>query len=268
MLRVLAITVVLASSIEAFVSPRFQARSPSLASRSPKQVLLWSIADKPQVDEDSTFDSIEDSGDDIPEVDGSIELPSEEGIEKMLNKALVESVQSVQEKLPEGLLDEDSMNIMKDDGFKAEISEIFDKASLDLKDALDDIRKEQEDLAQQSAERSAEKAMIATKVERARMDQAEASMVKMIGRVNKEAGEVERAVDDLKKAQEGMSRDPIMKLASGSIVKQASLAGTILFTLRSGVDTVAMLGGDASHAIPALLQGAIALACAAYFSFA
>ena len=31
------------------------------------------------------------------------------------------------------------------------------------------------------------------------------------------------------------------------IAKQSALAGTILFTLRSGAETVAMLGGDATR---------------------
>jgi hypothetical protein len=38
-----------------------------------------------------------------------------------------------------------------------------------------------------------------------------------------------------------------MQMASGGIAKQSALAGTILFTLRSGAETVAMLGGDATR---------------------
>ena len=38
-----------------------------------------------------------------------------------------------------------------------------------------------------------------------------------------------------------------MQMASGGIAKQSALAGTILFTLRSGAETVAMLGRDATR---------------------
>jgi hypothetical protein len=296
----------LVATTEAFAPPHFEVRSSLLSTssiRAPPKVLLWSAVDEPKVNiggstfdniedegtdvdvseqmvsEVSTFDNIKDEGTEITDVDASPPVmeedapllpgvPSEEGIEKMLDRALAASVKSVQDKLPPELQDETSMNVMEDESLKEEIAQIFDKASNDLKAALDEIRVEQKAFAQKSSEKSAERAISATQVEKARMAQAEDSMVKMISRVNKESAEVERAVEELKEAQKDMSSDPVMKLASGSILKQASLAGLILFTLRSGIDTVAMLGGDASHAFPALLQGAIALACAAYFAFA
>jgi hypothetical protein len=100
------------------------------------------------------------------------------------------------------------------------------------------------------------------------MNQAEDSMVKMIGKVNRETAEVERAVEELRKAQDSMDSDPIMQMLTGGILKQSALAGTILFTLRSGADIIAMFGGDATHAAPALIQGALALARAAFVVFA
>jgi hypothetical protein len=251
------------SSVEAFSPPKI------LHSPRTGRTLLRSLVDNPKV-EQSAFDSIEDEGDDINlEVDSVADIvPSQDGIDKLLNKALTESVQSVQDNFPPELLVDGTLNIMEDETLKKEIAQIFDKASLDLKAALEDIRIEQEEFARQSAQKSIAKTEAAMRSDQARMNQAEDSMVKMIGKVNLETAEVERAVDELRKAQESMASDPIMQMLSGGLVKQSALAGTILFTLRSGVDTIAMFGGDATHAAPALLQGALALACAAYFVFA
>jgi hypothetical protein len=251
------------SSVEAFSSPKVL-HPPKTA-----RTLLRSLVDNPKV-EQSAFDSIEDEGDDINlEVNSVADVvPSQDGIDKLLNKALTESVQSVQDNFPPELLGDGTLNIMEDETLKKEIAQIFDKASLDLKAALEDIRIEQEEFARQSAQKSIAKTEAAMRSDQARMNQAEDSMVKMIGKVNRETAEVERAVEELRKAQDSMASDPIMQMLSGGLVKQSALAGTILFTLRSGADTVAMFGGDATHAAPALIQGGLALACAAYFVFA
>ena len=233
-------------------------------------MLPRSLVDNPKV-EQSAFDNIEDEGDDINlEVDSVGEnVPSRDGIDKLLNKALAESVQSVQDNFPpELLVDGLSLNIMEDETLKKEIAQIFDKASLDLKAALEDIRIEQEEFARQSAQKSIAKTEAAMRSDQTRMNQAEDSMVKMIGKVNRETAEVERAVEDLRKAQYAMESDPIMQMLTGGLVKQSALAGTILFTLRSGADAISMFGGDATHIAPALIQGALALACAAYVVFA
>ena len=100
---------------------------------------------------------------------------------------------------------------------------------------------------------------------RERLEQAQASMKKQLSRVDKEKAEVEKAVADLKKAQEELDA-----AASGNILKPAALAGVLLFSARSLLDFVAMSGGgiDAeSHMTAALIQGAIALICGAYFLF-
>ena len=233
-------------------------------------MLPRSLVDNPKV-EQSAFDNIEDEGDDINlEVDSVGEnVPSRDGIDKLLNKALAESVQSVQDHFPPELLVEGlSLNIMEDETLKKEIAHIFDKASLDLKAALEDIRIEQEEFARQSAQKSIAKTEAAMRSDQTRMNQAEDSMVKMIGKVNRETAEVERAVEDLRKAQYTMESDPIMQMLTGGLVKQSALAGTILFTLRSGADAISMFGGDFTHIAPALIQGALALACAAYVVFA
>lgn len=238
--------------------------------RTSRRILsLRSVVDESLVSQ-STFDKIEDEGNDvILEIDSleDVAVSSEEGIDKFLNKALAESIKSLNDSFPPELLGDDNLNIMEDGTLKKEIAQIFEKASLDLKAALDDIRIEQEEFARESTEKSVAKTVATMRNDQARMDQAEDAMVKMIRNVNRETAEVEKAVDQLRQAQNSMDSDPLMKMLNGGIVKQSALAGAILFTLRSGADTISMLGGDTIHAAPALIQGALALACAAYFSF-
>ena len=102
-----------------------------------------------------------------------------------------------------------------------------------------------------------------------RLAMAEKSMQKQLSRVDKERAEVEKAVADLKKAQEDLDADPLMKL-SGNMFKPAALAGVLLFSVRSVLDFLAMSGGgidSEAHLTAALIQGAIALVCAAYLIF-
>lgn len=97
-----------------------------------------------------------------------------------------------------------------------------------------------------------------------RLSQAEDSMVKMLQKVKKETEEVDRAVADLKAAEAELDKDFLFRLRSGGIVKQTSLVGLVLFSFRSIVDTIASVS-DPSHMTPALIQGGIAIVCAAVF---
>jgi hypothetical protein len=124
----------------------------------------------------------------------------------------------------------------------------------------------QADLAKASAERNAQARMDAEAVNADRLEAAQGSMEKMLEKVNAETLEVEQAVRDLRAAQEEMSADPLYRLKSGGIVKQGALVGTVLFTGRAISEVLAMTGPNGEiHALPALIQGAIALVCAAYF---
>lgn len=121
-------------------------------------------------------------------------------------------------------------------------------------------------MAKASAERNAQARLDAEVNNDERLQVAQASMEKMLAKVNAETLEVEQAVRDLKAAQEEMSADPLYQLKSGGIVKQGALVGTVLFAGRAIGEVLAMTGpnGDV-HTLPALIQGAIALVCAAYF---
>lgn len=125
-------------------------------------------------------------------------------------------------------------------------------------------------LAKESAERNAKASQAKIDEDEQRLAMAEANMRKMLTRVNQETRNVEDAIEDLKRAQkdsEGGLDGQLSSLKSGGVVKQAALAGALLFTLRSGVDTIVFLGGDASHAFPAVLQGALAIICILGFVF-
>ena len=102
------------------------------------------------------------------------------------------------------------------------------------------------------------------------MDLAQGNMRKMLDKVNEETKSVEDAIEDLKRAQaesEGGIDSQLVDLKSGGLVKQAALTGALLFTFRSGVETIAFASGDVSHALPALIQGTIAIACIVGFIF-
>lgn len=125
-------------------------------------------------------------------------------------------------------------------------------------------------LARESAERNAKASQAKIDQEEQRLALAEANMKKMLARVNQETRNVEDAIEDLKRAQEeseGGLDGQLSSLKSGGVVKQAALAGALLFTLRAGVDIIGFLGGDSSHAFPALVQGALAILCIVGFIF-
>lgn len=125
-------------------------------------------------------------------------------------------------------------------------------------------------LARESAERISKVSQDKMEEEEQRLVAAQANMQKMLSRVNKETQNVEKAIEDLRKAQiesEGSLDGQLSDLKSGGLIKQATLAGTLLFTFRAGIEIVAFLTGDMSHAMPALLQGALAIMCMVGFFF-
>jgi hypothetical protein len=128
------------------------------------------------------------------------------------------------------------------------------------------IRVIQAALAKASAEQSAQARMDEESENARRLEQAQESMSKMLQKVNEETLEVEKAVLDLKAAQVKLAADPLVKLKAGGLVKQGALVGAVLFSVRATGEVLAMLGPNGElHTTPALIQGAIAIACAAYF---
>jgi hypothetical protein len=98
-----------------------------------------------------------------------------------------------------------------------------------------------------------------------RVQNAERSMEAVLKRVATETAQVERAVADLKQANAELDKDFVLKLKRGGLPKQGALVGFVLFAVRSIIDSVAAVsGGDESHLTAALVQAAIAIACAAF----
>lgn len=125
-------------------------------------------------------------------------------------------------------------------------------------------------LAKESAERNSKESAERIEEDQQRLAIAEDNMKKMLAKVNEETKNVEAAIEDLKKAQaetESGLENQLSGLKSGGIVKQATLVGTLLFSLRSAAEGVAYLGGDASHLLPAIVQAAIAVVCLVAFFF-
>jgi hypothetical protein len=125
-------------------------------------------------------------------------------------------------------------------------------------------------LARQSAERNSKASQAKIAEDEQRLALAEENMKKMLAKVSQETRNVEEAIEDLKRAQEqaeGGLDSQLSDLKTGGLVKQASLAGALLFTMRSVFETIGFVGGDPSHAMPALIQGALAIACFVAFLF-
>ena len=126
------------------------------------------------------------------------------------------------------------------------------------------------ELAKETATRNAKQSQDRIDVEQERLAAAEANMRKLLKKVNQETKNVETAIEDLRQAQidtEGGVDDQLVSLKSGGVVKQATLVGTLLFSLRSFVEVAAYFGGDATHLMPAIIQGAIAIVCLIAFVF-
>ena len=113
--------------------------------------------------------------------------------------------------------------------------------------------------------------------EKRRISETEASVTRMIQKVARETDEVQKAMEDLELAKNQASGDggsgsieeTAIDLKKGGLVKQAALVGGLLLGSRAVTETILVLNspyGD-QHFVPAVLQAAIALACAAYFFF-
>lgn len=126
------------------------------------------------------------------------------------------------------------------------------------------------ELAASSAMRTSKESEAKIREDEERLAAAESNMKKMLAKVNVETKNVEQAIEDLRTAQEESESgvdNQLLDLKSGGLVKQATLVGTLLFSLRSVVDGIAFLSGDPSHLLPAIIQGGIALVCLAVFIF-
>mmetsp|Transcript_11348 Transcript_11348/g.23496 ORF Transcript_11348/g.23496 Transcript_11348/m.23496 type:complete len:344 (+) Transcript_11348:165-1196(+) len=190
--------------------------------------------------------------------------------EKFMDKAINEAINDAKEQDNSVNVDDAKEAFLDNKEIMSEIEKIFDKANDDLMEELEEIRAEQAALAKEQAERNSAANLEKIEDTEKRMEVAQGNMKKMLKKVNAETKAVEDAIEDLKMAQaatEGGIDSQLVDLKSGGLIKQAALAGGLLFTLRSGAETIAFLAGDPSHAFPALIQGALAIACIIGFIF-
>jgi len=194
---------------------------------------------------------------------------SPQDTDEFMAKALKEAMKEVEKQNKASGIDPRSLesSILNDKEMMKEINAVFDKANDQLLEGIKEIREEQAALTKASSERRTK----ALEDEEQRLREAEGSVSKLVEKVKRETLEVEKATRELEELSSELGQDPLMKAADlkqGGIVKQSALVGAVLFSLRS-VGDIAMMGGadGASHGAAALVQGVIALACAAYLVF-
>ena len=111
--------------------------------------------------------------------------------------------------------------------------------------------------------------------EKQRISEAEESVTRLIQKVARETEQVQKAMEDLELAKNeasgnggsGSIEDTAIDLKKGGIVKQAALVGGLLFGSRAFTETILVVGspyGD-EHFVPAIVQAAITVVCAAYY---
>lgn len=76
--------------------------------------------------------------------------------------------------------------------------------------------------------------------------------------------DLERAT---REASSGSFEESALELKKGGIMKQAAFIGMALFGSRAVTETILVVGSSngGDHTMSAVLQGVIAIACAAYF---
>jgi hypothetical protein len=101
-----------------------------------------------------------------------------------------------------------------------------------------------------------------------RLNDAETSMESILQRVDVEATAVQQAVSDLQAANTELEQDFMWKLKRGGLPKQAMLAGFMLLSVRSIIESITAVSSSVDseeHLYAALLQGVIAMVCAVIF---
>jgi hypothetical protein len=102
------------------------------------------------------------------------------------------------------------------------------------------------------------------------LQNAEKSIQTILKRVDTETLNLEQAVDDLNAANRQIENDFLWKLKRGGLPKQAALAGLLLLSVRSILESFAALSSvsaieSEAHLYAALIQGVVAMVCAVIF---
>lgn len=200
-------------------------------------------------------------------------------MDEFMSSAIQEAVTEI-ESTPETALSESGRavdiaktaeQLLEDEELRKEIEGIFDRAGEKLRLEVEVMKKEQAAVTQSASQQGLDY----IESEKQRISEAEESVTRLIQKVAKETDEVQKAMDDLEAAKDdasgqgsaGSIENTAIDLKKGGLVKQASLVGGLLFGSRAVTETILVLGspyGD-EHFVSAIVQAAIALACAAYF---
>lgn len=186
--------------------------------------------------------------------------------DEFMRKALQEALDEAKLQTKSTTIDESLLN---DKELMKEINAVFDKANDQLMAGVADIKKEQAEFTKASSEKRSK----ALQEEEARLIVAAGSVTRLVDKVKEETMEVQKAVDELKDAQEKMGDDPLSQAAElkkAGIVRQSALVGALLFSFRSigELIAVAQASGDVEgHGAAAAIQAFIALACGGYLVF-
>lgn len=104
-----------------------------------------------------------------------------------------------------------------------------------------------------------------------RLQEAEASVSRLINKVAKETDAVQQAMEELERVKRESSNSSMeesaLDLKRGGIAKQAALVGMVLFGSRAVTEALLVAGSPygTDHFAAAAVQGIVALVCAAYF---
>eukprot|EP00579_Thalassiosira_antarctica_P021781 CAMPEP_0201953634 /NCGR_PEP_ID=MMETSP0904-20121228/1902_1 /ASSEMBLY_ACC=CAM_ASM_000553 /TAXON_ID=420261 /ORGANISM="Thalassiosira antarctica, Strain CCMP982" /LENGTH=443 /DNA_ID=CAMNT_0048497505 /DNA_START=70 /DNA_END=1401 /DNA_ORIENTATION=- len=164
--------------------------------------------------------------------------------------------------------------LLEDEELRKDIESLFDTAGAKLRLEVEAMKKEQEAVTQEASKLGLDY----IESEKRRISETEASVTRMIQKVARETDEVQKAMENLELAKNQASGDggsgsieeTAIDLKKGGLIKQAALVGGLLLGSRAVTETILVLNspyGD-QHFVPAIVQAAIALACAAYFFLA
>jgi len=189
---------------------------------------------KPETDNELYASVLEDMGANSPSLSElDLDEPAQEANidkDRLLDDAISQALEQVTVNGPSTV---DS--ILEDEDMMKEIEDMFEKGNEKLLASLQELRKEQMDLAKANAEQrlaqSEAKATQAQQERASRLALAEKSMQRNLDKVADESKAVQAAMDDLERAKE--AADPFVALRSWP--KQLSLVGTILFASRAVV---------------------------------
>mmetsp|Transcript_47432 Transcript_47432/g.92564 ORF Transcript_47432/g.92564 Transcript_47432/m.92564 type:complete len:272 (+) Transcript_47432:415-1230(+) len=184
--------------------------------------------------------------------------------ESIIEAAILEldALPDIQELKNSGLVNKDIL--------RKALDEEFEKAVIKIKETADEIRNDEKKYIEKKGEKVLADFLSKTSEDdEKRLAEAEGRVQKMVSKVNKEAEQMEAAMEELTNAKEKMNADPFFRVSNFRNVglpKQAAFVMSLLMLSRSLTDLIQITGYDGdSHLQLGLIQGIISFFCGAYF---